>query len=138
MDTSSCWSSSGSVSTDSSTSPNLFTASRIHPFADANKPRDSNILIDFAAEEDYAHTFREEFQQRGYSLWLPPTVAHELLYASDTKSDPHAALARPALAQLLTRTLRPHKPGRVAFETSTAPHPPLAELASNHALPGKL
>jgi hypothetical protein len=28
---------------------------------------DSNILIDLAGEEDYAHTFREEFQQRGYS-----------------------------------------------------------------------
>jgi hypothetical protein len=32
---------------------------------------DSNLLIDLAAEEDYAHTFREEFQERGYSLWLP-------------------------------------------------------------------
>ncbi len=62
---------------------------------------DSNVLIDLAAEEDYAHTFREEFQQHGYSLWLPPTVAHELLYASKTKSDPDAALARSALAQLL-------------------------------------
>lgn len=62
---------------------------------------DSNVLIDLAAEEDYAHTFREEFQQHGYSLWLPPTVAHELLYASKTKFDPDAALARSALAQLL-------------------------------------
>ena len=62
---------------------------------------DSNILIDLAAEVDYAHTFREEFQHRGYSLWLPPTVAHELLYASETKCDPDAALARSALAQLL-------------------------------------
>ncbi|HXP59567.1 MAG TPA: hypothetical protein VN829_03695 [Dongiaceae bacterium] len=62
---------------------------------------DSNILIDLAGEEDYAHTFREEFQQRGYSLWLPPTVGHELLYASETKSEPDAALARAALAQLL-------------------------------------
>jgi len=62
---------------------------------------DSNLLIDLAGEEDYAHTFREDFQQRGYSLWLPPTVAHELLHASETKSDPDAALARSALAQLL-------------------------------------
>src|SRR2546425_9372397 len=62
---------------------------------------DSNLLIDLAAEEDYTHTFREEFQQRGYSLWLPPTVAHELLHASETKSDPDAELARSALAQLL-------------------------------------
>src|SRR2546423_10386557 len=62
---------------------------------------DSNLLIDLAGEEDYAHTFREEFQQRGYSFWLPPTVAHELLHASETKSDRDAALARWALAQLL-------------------------------------
>src|SRR5438132_10406059 len=62
---------------------------------------DSNILIDLAGEEDYAHTFREEFQKRGYSLWMPPTVAHELLHAAETKSDPDAALARAALAQSL-------------------------------------
>ncbi|MGA2658072.1 MAG: type II toxin-antitoxin system VapC family toxin [Verrucomicrobiota bacterium] len=62
---------------------------------------DSNILIDLAAQEDYAHTLPEEFQQRGYSLWLPPTVAHELLYASETKSDPDAAPARSALGQML-------------------------------------
>src|SRR5438552_14527821 len=62
---------------------------------------DSNLLVDLAGEEDYAHTFREEFQHRGYSLWLPPTVAHELLHASETKSDPDATLAGSALAQLL-------------------------------------
>ena len=62
---------------------------------------DSNVLIDLAGEEDYAHTFREEFQRRGYSLWLLPTVAGELLHAADTKSDPDAALARSALARLL-------------------------------------
>ena len=53
--------------------------------------------MDLAGEEDYAHTFREEFQQCGYSLWLPPTVAHELLHASETKSDRDAALAGSAL-----------------------------------------
>src|SRR5437879_5705081 len=62
---------------------------------------ESNVVIDLAGGEDYAHTFLEEFQQRGYSLWLPPTVAHELLHASETKSDPDAALAGSALAQLL-------------------------------------
>jgi predicted nucleic acid-binding protein len=62
---------------------------------------DSNLLMDLAGGEDYAHTFLEEFQQRGYGLWLPPTVAYELLHASETKSDPDAALARSALAHLL-------------------------------------
>jgi len=68
---------------------------------------DSNVLIDLAGEEDYAHTFREEFQQRGYTLWLPPTVAHELLHAAETKSDPDAALARSALSQLLDWQISP-------------------------------
>ena len=62
---------------------------------------DSNVLIDLAGEEDYAHTFREVFQERGYSLWLPPTVAHELLHAAETKPEPDGPLARSALAQLL-------------------------------------
>jgi predicted nucleic acid-binding protein len=62
---------------------------------------DSNLLIDLADEQDYAHTFREEFQQRGYSLWLPPTVAHELLHAAENESDPNAASARSALTQTL-------------------------------------
>ena len=62
---------------------------------------DSNLLIDLAGEEDYAHTFREAFQERGYSLWLPPTVAHELLHAAETKPEPDGLLARSALAQIL-------------------------------------
>src|SRR5437588_12533422 len=68
---------------------------------------DSNLLLDLAGEEDYAHTFREEFQQRGYSLWLPPTVAHELLHAWETKSGPDATLAASALAHLLDWQILP-------------------------------
>src|SRR6266516_5737023 len=68
---------------------------------------DTNVLIDLAAREDYAHTFREEFQAKGYSLWLPPTVAHELLHAAETKPEPDAALARSALAQLLDWQISP-------------------------------
>jgi predicted nucleic acid-binding protein len=68
---------------------------------------DSNILIDLADNEDYAHTFREEFQERGYTLWLPPTVAHELLHASETKTAPDAALARAALSQSLAWQILP-------------------------------
>ncbi len=68
---------------------------------------DTNILIDLAAEADYAHTFREEFQEKGYTLWLPPTVAHELLYASETKSDAEAELSRMALARSLNWQIFP-------------------------------
>ena len=41
---------------------------------------DSNILFDLAAEKDFAHTFREGYQERGYSLKVPPTVVQELTY----------------------------------------------------------
>jgi predicted nucleic acid-binding protein len=68
---------------------------------------DSNILIDLAHNEDFAHTFREEFQEKGYSFWLPPTVAHELLHASETKTEPDAALARAALSQSLAWQILP-------------------------------
>jgi hypothetical protein len=33
---------------------------------------DSNILFDLAAEKDFAHAFREGYQERGYSLRVPP------------------------------------------------------------------
>ena len=36
----------------------------------------------------------------------------------------------------ITRTLTPCKIGRVKFATSTAPRPPLADLASNPTPPG--
>jgi predicted nucleic acid-binding protein len=41
---------------------------------------DSNILFDLAAEKDFAHAFRECYQERGYSLRVPPTVIQELTY----------------------------------------------------------
>jgi hypothetical protein len=39
---------------------------------------DSNILFDLAAEQDFAHTFREEFQARRSTLLVPPTVVQEI------------------------------------------------------------
>jgi hypothetical protein len=38
----------------------------------------------------------------------------------------------------ITRTLTPSKTGRVVFETSTAPRPPLADLVSNPTPPGQI
>jgi len=35
---------------------------------------DTNLLFDLAAEKDFAHAFREVYQERGYSLVVPPTV----------------------------------------------------------------
>src|SRR6266498_5127639 len=41
---------------------------------------DTNVLLDLAAPQDFAHEFREEFQRRGYALLLAPTVLAELEY----------------------------------------------------------
>jgi predicted nucleic acid-binding protein len=47
---------------------------------------DSNILFDLAAEKDFAHAFREGYQERGYSLRVPPTVIQELTYYAVVRS----------------------------------------------------
>jgi hypothetical protein len=48
---------------------------------------DTNLPLDLAKALDFAHQFREEFQQRGYVLRLPPTVLADagipLLVTSD-------------------------------------------------------
>jgi predicted nucleic acid-binding protein len=41
---------------------------------------DTNLVLDFARGQDFAHDFREEFQKRGYILRLSPTVLAELEY----------------------------------------------------------
>ena len=46
---------------------------------------DTNLLFDLAAEKDFAHTFREVYQKRGYSLVVPPTVIQELTYCALVK-----------------------------------------------------
>ena len=39
---------------------------------------DTNLPLDLARAQDFAHEFREEFQHRGYVLMLAPTVLAEL------------------------------------------------------------
>jgi len=39
---------------------------------------DANLPLDLAADFDFAHDFRQDFQARGYSLLLPPTAAEEI------------------------------------------------------------
>lgn len=43
---------------------------------------DTNVLFDLAGDRDFAHTFREVFQERGYVIKVPPTVIQELAFAS--------------------------------------------------------
>ena len=41
---------------------------------------DTNLLFDLAAEKDFAHAFREVYQERGWSLVVPPTAIQELAH----------------------------------------------------------
>lgn len=60
---------------------------------------DTNVLIDLAEENVFAHTFRELLQQRGYSLRVPPTVVQELAYSVETE-DNHSRRSLIALSQM--------------------------------------
>jgi predicted nucleic acid-binding protein len=53
---------------------------------------DTNLLLDLAAGEDFAHTFREVFQENGYALRVTPTVVHELAWAAEHSTE-HRELA---------------------------------------------
>ena len=64
-------------------------------------------MIDLADEADYAHTFRELAQERNYTLWVPPTVVHELLHAAETKPAPDGPIAHTALTRLLDWRIYP-------------------------------
>jgi predicted nucleic acid-binding protein len=61
---------------------------------------DTNLLFDLAAEKDFAHAFREVYQERGYSLVVPPTVIQELTYYALVKQCAETPLALKALQQM--------------------------------------
>lgn len=68
---------------------------------------DTNLVLDLAEEADFAHTFKETFQERGYSLRVPPTAAlelHENLVYSPTARQ--RELSRIALQNLRAWGLR--------------------------------
>ena len=62
---------------------------------------DANLLLDLAAEEDFAHEFREEFQGRGYGLLVPPTVLAELDVLATYGAEPQRGFADTALENLV-------------------------------------
>lgn len=68
---------------------------------------DTNVLFDLAAERDFAHTFREVFQERGFSLNVPPTVVQELSYYALEKQCAETASALKALEQMRNWRLEP-------------------------------
>jgi predicted nucleic acid-binding protein len=61
---------------------------------------DTNLLFDLAADKDFAHTFREVYQERGYSLVVPPTAIQELAYCALEKQCAETPLALKALQQM--------------------------------------
>jgi predicted nucleic acid-binding protein len=71
---------------------------------------DTNILFDLAEEEDFAHDFREAYQQKGYSLLICPTVVAELYFflelgAADEERPARTAIAKLALWDILAAPL---------------------------------
>ena len=68
---------------------------------------DTNVLLDLAADKDFAHTFREVFQEKGYALMVPPTAIHELAFAAINKTGKDQRLAHPA-ATNARRHMRRH------------------------------
>jgi predicted nucleic acid-binding protein len=61
---------------------------------------DTNLLLDLAANKDFAHEFKEEFSSRGYSLLAPPTVVAELAFFASLEDAPQQELANVALGKM--------------------------------------
>lgn len=80
--------------------------------AQPGKPKplalDTNLPLDLAEEKDFAHAFREEFQQRGYSLIIPPTVVAELTLLATGEPGAKANLAMRALHSLREWGIQPY------------------------------
>jgi predicted nucleic acid-binding protein len=61
---------------------------------------DTNLLLDLAAGEDFAHDFKDEFSGRGYALLVPPTVVAELAFFASLQDAPQRELADVALGKI--------------------------------------
>jgi hypothetical protein len=68
---------------------------------------DTNLLFDLAAEKDFAHPFREVYQERGCSPVVPPTAIQELAYYALDRQCAETPLALKALQQLRDWNLSP-------------------------------
>ena len=68
---------------------------------------DTNVLVDLANEKDFAHTFREVFLEKQYSLLVSPTVVQELTFAALRKSGEEQQLAMQALTRMREWSIEP-------------------------------
>ena len=68
---------------------------------------DTNLPLDLAEPQDFAHDFRETFQQSGYVLLLPPTVVAELEYLILYGNNQNRRLAETAAGKMEAWGLTP-------------------------------
>jgi len=68
---------------------------------------DTNLLFDLASGSDVAHSFRQAFQQKGYSLEVGPTVLLEAHYLYEHGTHAQRHLATIALTKLLSWKIQP-------------------------------
>ena len=61
---------------------------------------DTNLLLDLAGEEDFAHEFRDEFSRRDYLRFVPPTVVAELAFFAALKDAAQQEIAAKALQEI--------------------------------------
>ena len=69
---------------------------------------DTNIPLDLAAGEDFAHAFVEIFREKGYALKVPPTVVQELSILAFNSSGAKQKRALTALQNLRTWGIEPY------------------------------
>lgn len=69
---------------------------------------DTNIPLDLAAGEDFAHAFIEVFREKGYALQVPPTVVQELSFLAFTAGGAKQEKALKALRHLREWGIEPY------------------------------
>lgn len=84
---------------------------------------DTNILFDLAQENDFAHTFSEVFQERGYFIKVSPTAFQELVHYATVRKCAESSTALKALQQMKGWGIFP-------FDLSPAEHAIAAAFSS--------
>ncbi|MBI3417329.1 MAG: hypothetical protein HY043_18715 [Verrucomicrobia bacterium] len=73
-------------------------------------------MFDLAAERDFAHEFRETFQNKGYSLVVAPTVVAELYFLSEHGDAQEKRLSSTSLARSSSWDIKPFALSMVQLE----------------------
>ena len=61
---------------------------------------DTNVLFDLADEKDFAHDFRETYQDKGYALVISPTVVAEIYFLREHGDPEEQRLASLSLGRI--------------------------------------